>query len=125
MDCGQVGASSDEYDAMRRRFGGLVGRWRVTPSEAAALAGCGEGDLSRFLSGRLALSAMSETRVRLLLDLADALDRLLPLTTNAADWLRTDAADCGGEEPLGFLSGATAGIRAVRDGLASILAGDV
>ena len=124
IDCGQAKASADEYDAVRRRFGWLVGRWRVAPPEAAALAGCREGDLTGFLSGRGALAAGAETRIRLLLDLGESLDRLLPMTTCAAEWLRTDAAECGGEEPLGFLSGPTAAMRAVRDGLASVLAGD-
>lgn len=124
MDGSQARASADEYGMVRREFGWLLRRWDIGQLDAAALAGCGESDLVGFLSGTAPLCAAAETRVRLLLDLGHSLDRLLPLTTSAAEWLRTAVDDCGGDAPIGILSGPTTAIRAVRNGLAAVLAGE-
>ena len=103
MDC-----SMAELRAAKVRFGAVSLDWGLTPDEQAALLGLArpaEPDLTRE-----ELGVEAETRMRLLVEVAGALDDLLGPAL--LDWLRDDEDDQ--LSPLAFMSQGVAELRAMR-----------
>lgn len=99
-------AAGAELASMRCRFSALVADWGLTPCEVGALLGVGSP-----VSGPPPGDGAAEMRMRIFIDAARELERVLPADVLLV-WLRDD--EDGEVTPLAFMSRGVVELRAMR-----------
>ncbi|MES2096791.1 MAG: hypothetical protein V4459_08510 [Pseudomonadota bacterium] len=102
-----------EMRAMMARWESLRARWRLEAHEEAGLLGGAAltgplGDVASWHAARM------EQRMRLLIDLATALDALLVDGARIRNWLRRPLESTGGRAPIDAMASSVEWIRQFR-----------
>ncbi|MDQ3159839.1 MAG: hypothetical protein M3Q51_02320 [Pseudomonadota bacterium] len=106
--------NDEEQRAMEARFRGLIVRWRLSPSETAALLDVDRDLLGLDLVPR-AVDGNTEYRMRLLLEIGSFITTVC-VVEESWSWLRSNelSLEHARSSPLQFLTGSISNLRAFR-----------